>query len=570
MGEIDRIDSERLLGELGYSVLCVRSDEELTIAYAGEPFYEALGFRDGEITALLKRGEDTVLRNEPPIDWKRVRDEIRKNGYAELELRLIKKNGHHIWAAFRTRLFSENGKEYFCGILNDITLTRRSRRIQREQAEELEALTANVPGGVLCCRADENMTLNLVSSGFCRITGYTAGEIAERFGNRFIEIVYPEDRGRLMLHLKNCTCRNDITEITFRIVGKDGNVMWVLDKARCTADCSGNLWVYSVLIDITGMKKAQDELAASEERYRLILEHVADPVLDCNFKTQQLYYSPTFLQKFGDFYPDHGDILEIAEKSGILYDGDRDALRKKVRELSQAKFHEKDFGNMEFRLRDRNGKYLWCSIHAFLFNDGMGEPERMIAVVSDIDRQKRENIDLRRKAEHDLLTGLYNRVTTTAMVDGAIARSGPGQRHALFVIDIDNFKLVNDSLGHLCGDQLIVETAGQIRRQFREDDVVGRVGGDEFVIFLKNVTSGLVLNKAGILQRMFAELQINEKVSNPISGSIGVSFYPIDGRNYEELFRKADAAMYAAKNSGKNAFRIYVHGIEAIAHGDVR
>lgn len=561
MGEINNINSELLLEKLGIGILCIRNDAELTVAYASRSFYGNLGYSGEEVTALCRPGS-LILKNDPPVDWEKVKEEIQKNGYARPELRLIKKDGHHIWAAFRVQLTVINGAEYFSGIMSDITLTRRSLRTQREQAEELEALTRNVPGGVLRCRADMDMTMNLVSDGFCRITGYTVEEIAERFHNQFIKLVYPKDRDKLIYSLEDCTHWDDITEITFRIVGKGGRVIWVLDKARCNRDCNGSMWVYSVLIDITEMKKAQDELASSEERYRLILEHVADPVFDCNFKTKTLYYSPTFLQKFGEIYPKKGDMVQILDKSDFVYQADKDLLFTNLQKL----IHGVSIGDVDYRLKNRQGNYIWCKVHPFMFYDGLGFPTRLIAVISDIDRQKKENIDLRRKAEHDLLTGLYNRVTTTALVDEAIARSKKNDRHALFVIDIDNFKKVNDSLGHLCGDQLIVETAEQIRRQFREDDIVGRIGGDEFVIFIKNVNSDLVLKKANILQRMFAALRSSRQIDSPISGSIGVSFYPVDGRNYEELFQKADTAMYAAKKGGKNSFRIYVKGIEALAH----
>lgn len=478
MGD-NRMDSELLLEKLGYSILCIRNDAELSIAYASESFYGLLGYGKVELTSLCKPENNPVLHNEPPIDWKKVKEDIQKNGYANPELKLIKKDGHHIWAAFRTHLAAKNGMEYFCGIVSDITLTRRSLRIQREQAEELEALTSNVPGGVLRCSADENLTLNLVSAGFCRITGYTEEEINQRFQNHFIEMVYPKDRKKLICHLKKYVHWDDITQITYRIIGKDGRVVWVLDKTRCTSDCDGCMWIYSVLIDITEMKKAQDELEASEERYRLILEHVADPVFDCNFKTQQFYYSPAFIQKFGDMYPKSGDVVQLLKNIDFVYEEDKDLFFSQLDQLMSGESES----DAEYRLKDVHGEYIWCNVHPFLSYDGLGLPSRIIVVVSDIDRQKKETLDLRQKAEHDLLTGLYNRVTTMAMVDEAIANSRKGDRHALFVVDIDNFKKVNDNLGHLCGDELIVETAEQFHRQFREDDIVGRIGGDEFVIF---------------------------------------------------------------------------------------
>jgi diguanylate cyclase (GGDEF)-like protein/PAS domain S-box-containing protein len=553
---MDRADlnAEELLEALGYSVLCFRDDRTLSILYASGSFYRLLGYREGEIQGLRLPSDNPVLRNEIPIDWRQVKAEIETKGYACPELRLIKKNGHHIWAAYRVRLCTKGGgADCFCGIAEDITLTRRSLRQQREQAEELKALTENVPGGVLCSRGDKFMTLSLISDGFCRITGYTRAEIQSSFGNRFLNMIYPKDREAVKKQLENCVCRNDTAEMIYRVLGRDGQVIWFLDKTRRTTDCNGHYWFYSVLIDVTAWKKAQDELAASEERYRLILEHMETPVFDCDLKTGRLYYSPAFQKKFGGGFPTSGDVLELLKSRDFVLKEDREPVFRSLNWLKRGESVKDE----EYRIRSAEGNYIWCSVHPAMFFDEQGVPARLIAVITDIDRQKKENLVLREKAEHDLLTGLYNHITTKKLIEQAIAASREGERHAFFVIDIDNFKRVNDTWGHLCGDQLIELTAAQIRKRFREDDIIGRVGGDEFVIFLKDVSSRLILEKARILQRMFAGLRKSYKPECGITGSIGVSIYPIDGTTYEELFRKADAAMYAAKKHGKNTFRIY-------------
>lgn len=556
-----KADMESMLESLGYSVLCLHNDSLLTIAYAGESFYRALGYRKNELSVLLAPGPKPVLGNNPQIDWSRVRQEIEINGYAEPELRLIKKDGHHIWMKFRTSFSVEDGEGYFHGIANDITLTRRSLRMQQEQTAELQALTANVPCGVLRCRDDENLTMDFISEGFCILTGYQREELSQMFRNRYLLMVREDDRSLLMDKTPDGPRRN--RENTYRLRCKDGRLLWIFDRTRRFADCNGSVCLYSVLMDITSSKKAEEELAASEERYRLILEHVTDPICDFNFKTQSVYFSPAFVAKFGnEFGLFSADLNSYLKGCPLVFEEDRKEFCDRMRYLMQGR----NTPDLECRLRRKDGKPIWCSVHPTMFRNGQGGPSRIIMLISDIDSQKRENIVLRQKAEHDLLTGLFNRMTTMSLIDGILEKSHPADRHALFVVDIDNFKEVNDHLGHLAGDGLIVHIASVLRSQFREGDIVGRVGGDEFVVFLKSVNSQIVFSKAKKILQICKTLPSGQKCEVPISGSIGIALYPSDGKTYEELFRKADNAMYAAKNGGKDAFRVYVKGIEAIAH----
>lgn len=557
--EIGNLDFEQMAEGLGYSVLCCRNDDLLTIEYAGNLFYSSLGFKKGEITALLNNRPNSILSSDEPVDWEKVRAEIIEKSYACPEIKLIKKDGHHIWVSYRVRLIKVGGAECFCGLINDITLKRRSSRQIREQTQELKALTSNVPGGVLRCRDDEFLTLGFVSDGFCRITGYTRDEIGERFKGRFLNMVYEKDRDLLMRQINESKEEDSTEEITYRISTKNDRCIWVIDKLRRTADCNGIIWLYSVLIDVTEMKKAQDDLAISEERYRLILEYAADPVFDGDLKENRFYYSPAFNTKFGENFPKGGDFFDYLSKTQLIYEPDKERLISNLKRLIAGE----KVGDIEYRFRDAEGRYIWCNSHPTVFFNRQGVAIRIIVVLSDIDKRKKETQILRKKAEHDLLTGLYNRITTTDLVENVIAHSESGSRHSMFVIDIDNFKKVNDNLGHLCGDQLIVETAEQIKKLFREDDIVGRVGGDEFVVFLRNINSlELVIKKAESLRQAFRTASCRAIGGCYISASVGISCCPYDGTSYEELFRKADAAMYMAKNSGKDDFRIYTSGIE--------
>jgi diguanylate cyclase (GGDEF)-like protein/PAS domain S-box-containing protein len=546
-----------LLDQLGLGVLKIRDDPELTILSASAAFYDMLGYCEGEIRSLREPGEKPVLREANPEDWEALMRRTGEQGYVVVQLKLIRKDGHHIWVSFRATRCSEGGERFFLGVVDNITLARRFQRIQREQKEELEALTANIPGGVLRFRADENLTLNFVSNGFCRISGYTQQEIEQVFQSRFLEMVFPADRSGLLEQIRDAETWDDrVVAFTFRVVCKDGSVLWMLNKARCMVDENGTVWIYSVLIDVTSTKEAQDELKASEERFRLILENATYPVVDCNFSTGEFYFSGPFRKKFRDtnLHLKENELLPFLKKTDFVFEEDRSALLDYCKRVMSGQRPDDE----DFRFRSNDGTYIWCTLKCTMFCDSAGQPARLIVMFTDIDHKKKEALDLRRKAEHDLLTGLYNRFTATVMINSAIAHSKENERHALFVVDIDNFKKINDSLGHLSGDRVIAELASRIRALFRDSDIVGRVGGDEFIIFMEHTDPAAVVKKAQALNETIAAVQ---SATTHISGSVGIAFFPADGKSYDELFRKADTAMYCAKRRGKNSFCIYCQGM---------
>lgn len=171
----------------------------------------------------------------------------------------------------------------------------------------------------------------------------------------------------------------------------------------------------------------------------------------------------------------------------------------------------------------------------------------------DIDAKKKEEQQLAMSAKLDKMTMLYNRETTMKNIR-RILKEDADKSHVLFMIDVDNFKNLNDTLGHQAGDAFLVTLASSIKSIFREKDVVGRVGGDEFFVFLRNIGDMSVISrKANELLKTTQEICKNYPGIN-LSGSIGVSLYPEVGKDLDELYAKADSALYEAKRKGKNQF----------------
>ena len=177
-----------------------------------------------------------------------------------------------------------------------------------------------------------------------------------------------------------------------------------------------------------------------------------------------------------------------------------------------------------------------------------------MGTISDIDEEKRMVEELRRRAELDALTGLYNHTETERRAEMYLA-DAPETVCAMFIIDVDNFKLVNDGQGHLFGDAVLAELAAGMKRLTRKSDVIGRIGGDEFAIFLKDIPSSQIAEeKARQLLDIFQHLFQGEKQPVEVTCSIGLALYPWDGRDYQELYHCADLALYQAKSRGKNQY----------------
>ncbi len=250
---------------------------------------------------------------------------------------------------------------------------------------------------------------------------------------------------------------------------------------------------------------------------------------------------------------------ETVEFENILFD--KEAGREKVHpediELYNQLCDNIENGTYEpldIRYKTVSGEYRYYRVVYELIANDHGEPFILVGKGLDVQEQKA----LERKSRIDLLTGCYNKVTAEQLISAKIEEND-GTTHALFIVDIDNFKAINDNLGHYFGDEVLKEVSTNLKNLFTDNkDILARIGGDEFVVFVEDARDmNLLREKAEKISEAFRQTYSGDYKDYSISGSIGIAIFPNYGNDYDELYKSADKALYEAKHRGKNQFVFY-------------
>ncbi len=419
---------------------------------------------------------------------------------------------------------------------------------------ELEAIANSIPGGVAQFAHDEGLTLLYANDGFYQICGYSREDLAGKTGNDILCMLFPDENRNVIAQsgLEQLQPGGKV-ELECRLIKKNGGPAWVRLNAACSTNSSGVSVICCIFADITGENLLNQKLRHEQERYRMITEQLNDVFFEYNFENDTIYVSSKWEELFGYRFPNE-NVLAFLSTGEAVYDDDKKALSQIPSNASQGILSSE----LEIRFRKAGGGYIWTSVSATVICDDEGNPVKAIGKVADIDQRIREREKLISSAQRDPLTKLYNKVAVESYIRTCIRASDGDIRHALLIIDIDNFKGVNDNLGHLFGDAVLSEISAKLRTLFRSTDIIGRFGGDEFVVFLKNVgENDKIAQKAQAICDIFRETYTGQNRDYKISGSIGIAMYPNDGQNFYELFKKADSALYEAKNRGKDGFVIF-------------
>ncbi|WP_404784293.1 EAL domain-containing protein [Altericista sp. CCNU0014] len=312
--------------------------------------------------------------------------------------------------------------------------------------------------------------------------------------------------------------------------------------------------VRSYLVDITQRIQAEQRLSESEDRYAAAAEGANDGLWDWNLSTDRIYFSLRWKAMLGYDEADIGDRPE--EWFGRLHPDDEPTVREQLAfHLSGA---AKQF-QTEFRLLTRLGEYRWFRCRGLARRNESGAPYRLSGSLTDITDYYSVKQQLLEDSLRDALTGLPNRHLFMMRLKQAFARNQMPEsaRYGVLFLDLDRFKVVNDSLGHLLGDEMLLQVAARLTTCLRDRDIVARFGGDEFVILLESIESvDDALAIAERIQQQMSTCFFLEQQEVFTGASIGIAISGPHYQNPEDILRDADAAMYRAKRSGISRYEI--------------
>lgn len=422
------------------------------------------------------------------------------------------------------------------------------------QARLLGTLLANLEGMVYRCRLDAHWTMEFVSEGCLALTGHPEEDILFNSRVSYDDITHPDDRDLVRNAVLAAVKNNRRFDIEYRIVRADGEVRWVWERGTNISHDNKQWDVLEGFIqDITERRQADEALREAERRYRSIFENAIEGIYQSTPGNGYLAVNPALARMYGYNSP-HDLISTLKDIEHQVY-----VEPKRRIEFMQLMLKNGVVTNFESRIYKRDGEIIWISENARAVFNSTGDLVFYEGTVEAITERKLHEAEIQFQATHDALTGLPNRTLLYDRMQQAVLHS---ERYsnitAIAFLDLDQFKFINDSLGHQVGDELLKITAQRLTSCLRESDTVARQGGDEFVLLLTSQPDEESITQT--MQRVLHEVSqpwMANDLEFRITCSIGVTLCPDDGRDVETLLKNADSAMYKAKELGRNNFQYF-------------
>lgn len=528
-----------------------------------DPATGALAFVSGYGEKLL--GYERGRWSEPGFHLERVhpddreavrlaREAVRRDGRArQIEYRLVARDGYTVWVRDSIALTAANraGVRHLRGVAVDVTERKRAEEELRVEKERYRDLFEGVPVGLY--RKTPRGRYLVANGALVRMLGYPGHQALYTSAE-------PEARVDLLdrWSWQDALVHGEGVR-TFEVPcrRRDGTVIWVRNTARAVCDDEGAIAYYEgVLEDVTDRHLAEEAERAAQARFRGLVEQSLVGIFIIH-RQRLVYVNPKMSEIFG--YPSE-DLTSLSSVLELV----AEEHRGRVRDYLRRRLAAEDGQPLGFRGRRSDGSIVEVEVHGS--RTEFGGSDAVLGTVLDITARKHAEERLHQLAFHDTLTGLPNRMLFMDRLEHALVRNGTGRICAVLFLDLNRFKVVNDSLGHPIGDQLLQAVAGRLLRCVSPGDTVARFGGDEFAVLLEEIA------EAGVATRLAERIQ--EEVAAPIelngytmytTASIGIAMSSDPRDRPEHILRSADMAMYRAKASGAARYEIFDRKMHADA-----
>jgi len=412
--------------------------------------------------------------------------------------------------------------------------------------EMFKALTEQSVQGISV--ADTDGKYLFVNSTFCQMMGYNQQELLQM---SVCDITAPKQENSAFNQEKKACEQNAIRMILQR---KDGTT-FISEVINKTITFNELTYTLGVVQDISERVAIEQALVKSELHKNVVMQIANDGIWDWHLQTNFVLYDERYYTMAG--YANNAFPYTFEEWEKRVHPDDI----THVTQCYQAYLADRtNTFDVEFRFLRNDQSYMWIQAKGKIAErDNNNKPLRFIGTHSDISVQKKYQEEILHQAHFDSLTYLPNRFLSLDRLNHACIEANRKQEHVvLLFLDLDDFKKINDSLGHDIGDLLLIEAANRLRHVVRAVDTVGRLGGDEFIIILSGLNN--IKEAHPIVENLlnqFREAFLIKKREMILTASVGVAIYPNDASNSAELLRNADSAMYNAKAHGRNTYSYY-------------
>src|SRR5215212_9312908 len=519
--------------------------------YWSDETYRIYGYEPGEFVPTVQKLMEVVHPDDRELVRKNIDAAFQKDRPYNFEHRIVRPDGEERFVYHQAKVYfdDEGEPQRMVGTVQDITKRNKAEEALRESEERYRALVEESVESIFLFDASTRRVLE-ANTAFQELIGYASEELLEMTIYDFLAHEREEIDANVRCDLQQR--RRFVGEQKYR--RKDGSLLEV-ETSMTVIPYQSREAICAVARDLSERKRAEEALRESEERYRAVVERTTDGIFLGDFSTSRILESNLALQNMLGYTSEELRGMSLYE----LIAEDRESIDRNTQHIQKG---ESIFIG-ERRYRCKNGSLVNVEVSATRIP--YGDKEALCCIVRDITERKALEEQLRYRAFHDSLTGLPNRALFLDRLQHAIvrARRGSGSVAVLFV-DLDNFKFVNDTLGHHVGDELLVAVSDRLLTCQRPEDIVARLGGDEFAILLEEVLSRS--DAMRVAQRIIEELQVPFALKGHevfITCSIGIAFRDSDQDSSEELIRNAAVAMHRTKEEGKACCRLFDPSMDA-------
>jgi diguanylate cyclase (GGDEF)-like protein/PAS domain S-box-containing protein len=472
-----------------------------------------------------------------------------------MEYRMFARNGREVWIRDEAMLIRDQKGEplYWQGVMLDITERKEAEERLREAEVRYRTLVEQVPAVIYTQEIEHGGAIAYISPRIEDVMAYSSQEYMDD-PNLWIRTTHPEDRERVLAEDARTDESGEPFRMEYRKITRDGRVIWVRDEAVLVRDAEGQpLYWQGIFTDITERKEAEETLRRSEASLTEAQRIARLGNWEWDVRTGEVWWSDEVYRIYG-YRP--GEFTPSLERlMDIVHPDDRQLLKENIDSaLSENKPYD-----FEHRIVRPDGETRWVHRRARVIRNEEGEPLKMVGTVHDVTERKALEEQLEHQALHDPLTNLANRTLFLDRLEHALAQATRREGNvAVMFMDLDDFKVINDSLGHEAGDQLLREIAGRLQACLRPGDTIARLGGDEFGMLLEDIRN--VNEATQIAERIAEELRapIDLKVRDVlVTASIGIAFRSSARDKPSDLLRNADLALYRAKEKGKAHYQLF-------------